>query len=111
MRERLKRIRKRLGLNQTEFARLIGLRQTALSMIEVGRIPLTDKNVKLICAVFNVNEQWFKTGAGEMFGSSPYMKELLDIFERLSPDTQDFLMEMARNLLRNQEKKAPMDPE
>jgi transcriptional regulator with XRE-family HTH domain len=105
MRERLKRIRKELGLNQTEFARRIGLRQTALSMIEVGTTPLTDKNAKLICAVFNVNEQWFRTGMGEMFGASPYVKERLDIFERLSPDTQDFLMEMARNLLRNQEKK------
>jgi transcriptional regulator with XRE-family HTH domain len=107
MRERLKRIRKELGLNQTEFARLIGLKQTALSMIEVGTTPLTDKNIKLICATFNVNEQWFRTGAGEMFGSSPYVKELIDIFERLSPGTQDFLMEMARNLLRTQDKKNP----
>jgi transcriptional regulator with XRE-family HTH domain len=105
MRERLKRIRKELKLNQTEFARLIGLRQTALSMIEVGTTPLTGKNVKLICATFGVNEQWFRTGAGEMFGPSRYVKELLDIFERLSPDTQDFLMEMARNLLKSQEKK------
>ncbi|MDR2619292.1 MAG: helix-turn-helix domain-containing protein [Treponema sp.] len=107
MRERLKLIRKKLGLNQTEFARLIGLKQTALSMIEVGTTPLTDKNVKLICATFNVNEEWFRTGAGEMFGSSPYVRELLDIFGRLSPDTQEFLLEMARNLLRNQEKKRP----
>lgn len=104
MRERLKRIRKKLGLNQTEFARLIGLRQTALSMIEVGTTTLTDKNVKLICATFNVNEQWFRTGKGEMFEASPYVKELLSIFERLSPDTQDFLIEMARNLLKKQEK-------
>jgi transcriptional regulator with XRE-family HTH domain len=104
MRNRLKRIRKELGLNQTEFARLIGIKQTALSMIEVGTTPLTDKNVKLICAAFNVNEPWFRTGQGEMFGSSPYVKELLDIFERLSPDTQEFLLDMARHLLRIQEK-------
>jgi transcriptional regulator with XRE-family HTH domain len=104
MRERLKLIRKKLGLNQTEFARLIGLRQTALSMIEVGTTALTNKNIKLICATFNVNEQWLRTGEGEMFESSPYVKELLAIFERLSPDTQDFLMEMARNLLKKQEK-------
>jgi transcriptional regulator with XRE-family HTH domain len=107
MHNRLKLIRKELRLNQTEFARLIGLKQTALSMIEVGSTPLTDKNIKLICAAFNVNEQWLRTGKGEMFGSSRYVKELLDIFERLSPDTQDFLMEMARYLLRIQEKKKP----
>jgi transcriptional regulator with XRE-family HTH domain len=107
MRERLKLIRKKLGLNQTEFARFIGLRQTALSMIEVGTTTLTNKNIKLICAAFNVSEQWFRTGKGEMFESSPYIKELLSIFERLSPDTQDFLMEMARNLLKKQEKTNP----
>jgi hypothetical protein len=73
-------------------------------MVEIGATPLTDKNVKLICATFNVNEGWLRTGTGEMFGSSPYVKELLDIFERLTPDTQDFLMEMARKLLEYQEK-------
>jgi hypothetical protein len=73
-------------------------------MIEVGTTALTDKNVKLICATFNVNEQWFRTGKGEMFEASPYVRELLSIFERLSPDTQDFLIEMARNLLKKQEK-------
>ena len=83
IRERLKLVRKKLGLNQTEFARLIGLRQTALSMIEVGTTALTGKNVKLICATFNVNEQWFRTGQGEIFDSSPYVKELIAIFERL----------------------------
>jgi transcriptional regulator with XRE-family HTH domain len=104
MRERLKIIRKELGLNQTEFARLIGLRQTALSMIEVGATPLTDKNIKLVCDTFNVNERWLRTGEGEMFDASPYVKELTGIFERLTPDTQDFLMEMARNLLKKQKK-------
>jgi transcriptional regulator with XRE-family HTH domain len=72
MRERLKLIRKKLGLNQTEFARLIGLKQTALSMIEAGTTALANKNIKLICATFNVNEQWLRIGEGEMLESSPY---------------------------------------
>jgi DNA-binding XRE family transcriptional regulator len=105
MRERLKLVRKNLKMNQTGFARQIGLTQTTLSMIEVGTASLTGKNIKLICATFNVNEQWLRTGAGEMFGdSSPYLRELITIFERLSPDTQDFLLEMARNLIKKQEK-------
>ena len=104
--ERLKLVRKKPGLNQTEFSRLIGLRQTALSMIEVGTTALAGKNIKLICAAFNVNERWFRTGQGEMFDSSQYVKELIAIFERLPPDIQDFLMEMARNLLQKQERAA-----
>jgi hypothetical protein len=40
-----------------------------------------------------------------MFGaSSPYLKELTSIFDRLTADTQEFLLEMARNLLKKQEK-------
>lgn len=102
--DRIRLIRKTLGLNQKEFALQIGLTQTALSMIEVGRIGLTEKNIKLICATFAVNEDWLRIGTGEMFGPmSPYEKELLAIFCKLTPDTQKFILEMAQNLLKRQE--------
>ena len=35
---------------------------------------------------------------------SPYEKELLAVFGRLTSDTQEFILEMARNLLKRQEK-------
>jgi transcriptional regulator with XRE-family HTH domain len=105
---RIRIIRKKLKLNQWDFARQIGLTQTSLSMIELGKSTLTEKNIKLICVTFNVNENWFRTGKGEMFGvSSPYLKELMDIFDKLTADTQEFLLDMARNLLKKQEKSQP----
>ena len=101
--DRIRLIRKTLGLNQEEFALRIGLTQTGLSMIEVGRTALTDKNIKLICTTFAINEDWLRTGTGEMYGSvSPYEKELLAVFSKLTPDTQEFILEMAQNLLRRQ---------
>jgi transcriptional regulator with XRE-family HTH domain len=100
---RIRLIRKYLRLKQAEFAHRIGLKQTALSMIELGKTTLTEKNIKLICATFSVDETWLRTGKGEMFGSpSPYEKELLDIFNKLSPDTQEIILDLARNLLRKQ---------
>jgi transcriptional regulator with XRE-family HTH domain len=88
-----------------EFARQIGLTQTALSMIELEKVALTDKNVKLICATFAVDEDWLRTGKGEMFGvESPYEKELLEVFGKLTADTQEFILEMARSLLKRQER-------
>jgi hypothetical protein len=76
-------------------------------MIELGKTALTEKNIKLICATFAVDEDWLRTGNGEMFGSmSPYEKELLSVFGKLSPDTQGFVLEMAQNLLRRQERAA-----
>jgi len=104
---RIRLVRKTLGLNQGEFAQRIGLTQNALSMIELEKVALTEKNIKLICATFAVDEDWLRTGNGEMFGSmSPYEKELLAVFGKLSPDTQGFVLEMAQNLLRRQERGA-----
>jgi transcriptional regulator with XRE-family HTH domain len=103
--DRIRLIRKTLGIKQGEFSRRIGLTQTALSMIELGKTALTEKNIKLICATFAIDEDWLRTGNGEMFGSmSPYEKELLAVFGKLTPNTQEFVLEMAQNLLRRQEK-------
>jgi transcriptional regulator with XRE-family HTH domain len=103
---RIRLVRKTLGLNQGKFARQIGLTQTALSMIELDKVALTDKNIKLICATFAVDEDWMRTGKGEMFGAqSPYEKELLETFSKLTGDTQEFILEMAKNLLKRQEGK------
>jgi len=77
-----------------------------MSMIEIGKNPLTEKNIKLICATFAVNEDWLRYGKGEMFNvESPYEKELLEVFGKLTEDTQEFILEMARNLLKRQEKR------
>jgi len=78
-----------------------------MSMIELEKSPLTEKNIKLICATFAVDETWLRTGKGEMYGSmSPYEKELLGVFGKLTAETQEFILDMARNLLKRQEKNA-----
>jgi len=103
--DRIRLIRKTLGLSQVEFARRMGLTQTYLSMIELEKSSLTEKNIKLICATFAVNENWLRTGSGEMFGAmSPYEKELLEVFGKLTEGTQEFILDMARNLLKRQGK-------
>jgi transcriptional regulator with XRE-family HTH domain len=103
--DRIRLVRKTLNLKQIEFAGRIGLTQTSLSMIELDKSPLTEKNIKLICATFAVSEDWLRTGSGEMFVSlSPYEKELLEVFGKLTPDTQEFILDMARNLLKRQKK-------
>jgi hypothetical protein len=55
----------------------------------------------------SVEENWLRTGKGVMFGpASPYEKELLAVFGKLTPDTQEFILEMAQNLLKRQKKEA-----
>ncbi|GHV78005.1 hypothetical protein AGMMS49942_28260 [Spirochaetia bacterium] len=102
----MRAIRKELGINQDEFARQIGLTQAALSRIEVGKSKLTEQNIKLICVTFNVNDRWLRTGEGEMFGSpSPYEKELLELYRQLPEETQDFILDMVRTLLKKHTEK------
>lgn len=102
MHERIKKIRKALHLNQTEFANKIGLSQSSLGMIEVGKRTFTNKHIKLICTTFNVNENWLRTGEGSMFSSTPYEKELLKVFETLTPISQEYLISIAEGLLKNE---------
>jgi len=102
MYKRIKEIRKELKLSQEDFGKKIGLSQSTLAMIEVGKRNFNDKHVKLICSTFNVSEQWLRTGIGDMFLASPYEKEFMDIFKNLTPITQKYLYEMAKNLLENE---------
>lgn len=102
--KRLKEARKTLGFNQTDFAKHLGITQTAYSMIESGNRPFADKYAKVICATFGVSEQWLRSGSGEMFVSTPYEKEFSSIFSKLAPETQKYLLLMAKELLETQNK-------
>lgn len=45
----------------------IKLSQTHISSLENGARDATDRIISDICREFNVNEQWLRTGEGEMF--------------------------------------------
>nr|DAM76767.1 MAG TPA: helix-turn-helix domain protein [Caudoviricetes sp.] len=65
--ERVKEVRKSLGLTLDKFGEKLGVQKSAISKIEKGENNLTDANVKAICREFNVDYIWLTTGEGEMF--------------------------------------------
>lgn len=68
--ERIKELRKELGLNQEEFGERLGVSRSVIANIEYDRLKRPDQKeslYKLICKEFNVNEEWLRTGNGEMF--------------------------------------------
>jgi hypothetical protein len=73
-------------------------------MIESGTNLLTEKNIKFICMTFNVSEHWLRTGEGKMFAASPYDREFFEIYRSLMPETQQALLNLARQLLEIQKK-------
>lgn len=86
MNERIKQLRKYLGLNQTDFGSRIGIKQTSIANYESGtRVPL-DTVVASICREFGVSEQWLRTGTGEMFPPRTRSQEIADFAADLLSD-------------------------
>ncbi len=71
MGERVKLIRKKLGLTQEQLAQRLGVGKTALSMIETGKARLSTRNRNILVQELNVNPEWLETGRGEIFNAEP----------------------------------------
>lgn len=66
--ERIRYLRKEvLKLNQTDFAKAIGMKQTGLSYIEKNNATVKKQVAKTICMVFHLNEDWLLNGNEPMF--------------------------------------------
>ena len=86
--ERIKELRKALSLTQTAFGERIGLKQNSVALIEAGRAT-SDQTIFAICREFRVNEEWLRTGAGDMFVPTPasIVDELAEEYH-LCPEAQ-----------------------
>lgn len=65
--ERVRQVRKEYSLTLEEFGKRLGVTKVAISNIENGNRSLTSQMIKAICREFDVNEEWLRTGIGEMF--------------------------------------------
>lgn len=102
---RIRELRKALNLNQKDFAQKIGLKQNAISYMEKTGSTITEQNIKTICSQFSINENWLRTGSGDMFlENEKKQKEFFEIFNELSPILQEYLIKTAKELLDTQEK-------
>lgn len=68
--QRIRLLRKDLGLNQDDFGDRIGLKHGAISKMEKSGNTVIDQNIRLICDTFNVNENWLRTGEGDMYAET-----------------------------------------
>ncbi len=68
--DRVRILRKNLGLTLEKFGNRLGVGKNAISRIETGKNGVTDQMIKSICREFNVDYIWLTTGEGEMFQDS-----------------------------------------
>ena len=71
MNERIKEVRKALHLTQAAFAGRVGVKQQTIAMLEAGNSNPSEQLINGICREFRVNEDWLRTGEGEMFVPTP----------------------------------------
>lgn len=90
MNERVKLLRKTLGLSGEKFGEILGIKRAAVSKIENGITGLSEQNIKSICREFNVNEDWLRHGEGDMFSPINSLS-LDDLATDLEPIELDIL--------------------
>ena len=110
---RIKKLRKALDLTQQEFADKLGIRQNTVAKYETARGTPTRAVTALICREFHVNEEWLRTGNGEMFQPPPRdaldeliaeyklpqeFRSVVEKYLALTPDQQAAVVEYVRSV-------------
>ena len=65
--ERINYLIKSLGMKKTAFAEKLNVSQAFVSQLCSGVKQPSERTIQDICTKFNVNENWLRTGKGEIF--------------------------------------------
>lgn len=118
MNERIKELRKILELNQTDFGNRIGIKQGSVAAYESGARTPIDAVIISICREFGVNEEWLRSGEGEMFckletndivvkatrllgEKDPMFEAFVETYSTLSPSDRKVLMDFGVSLVKS----------
>ena len=78
--ERIKELRRCLGLTQDEFGGRIGITKSSVSTMESGRSNPSEQTLRSMCREFGASYLWLTTGEGAMFedGENAAMHVMID---------------------------------
>lgn len=119
--ERIEILRKDLSMSRRVFGERLGVSESVIVNIEYDRLKRPDQKeslYKLICKEFNVNEEWLRTGNGEMFiqltrdqlitdfaadlimENDTFKKRLVEALAKLNESEWDVLEKLAESLIK-----------
>lgn len=101
MNERIKALRKVLGMSQDIFAEKLGLTKNYISLIENGNRNFSEQSVKVLCREFNVNEEWLRNGTGEMFLPTDRNADIARLTKQLLDEESDSFKNRLISILSN----------
>lgn len=64
--ERIRTLRRELGMTQDQLGEVLGVKKSTLSMIETGKAALSNRNKQILIQKLNINPEWLESGSGEM---------------------------------------------
>lgn len=114
MNERIKKLRKTLGLTLEKFGERLGVKRNSVSQWENGINNVSDQVRKSICREFGVNEEWLLSGSGPMFiqsstfsldefvksrGASDLELDIMKAYFDLEPDVRKMIIEHFKSRL------------
>lgn len=92
MNERFKEIRLSLKLTQEEYGDKIGIKSRAhISALESGKRTITDRIISDVCREFNVNEDWLRSGVGDMFNKLSKAELVADVVGNILKSDDEFI--------------------
>jgi len=99
--ERIKEVRLALKKSQREFAKSVYVSNGYLSEIEAGHKEVKAQLIHFITNVFSVNSNWLLNGEGNMFNTTTEekMERIVNVFNELYPEYQDFVLRQIDELI------------
>lgn len=82
--ERIKQVIAETGMKKTAFADRLNVSQAFVSQLCSGASQPSDRTILDICREFNVNEEWLRTGQGEMFKPKSRNEELFEFATKVA---------------------------
>lgn len=120
MKDRILKIRKDRNLTQDAFAEKLNLSKNFVWMLEKGERTASDRTISDICREFGINEEWLRTGKGEMYKrvedeiaavvsdlleeDNPFYNLIIGImktYQKLDSKSQEALNNLGKELLNN----------
>lgn len=108
--ERIKKVRKENTLTQQEFSKKVNVKRNTVALYEADKITPSPAVIALICREFDINEEWLRTGEGEMFAAQETLalddptlddldRAILQSYIKMPPARRAFFKEWVKEMI------------
>jgi transcriptional regulator with XRE-family HTH domain len=98
--DRIKRVRLECSLSQAKFCNAIFLTPGHYAGIELNQREVNQRIIKLVSVIYNVSEDYLKTGREPIFTHTPdpKLQRMIAIFQELPDECKDYVLQQIEQL-------------